>query len=175
MISWRATLTVGVAILLLSSCSKSKRASSSKSNKSKTERSVVTQYAAKMQVSPSELRNRQLYSFISNWEGTPYRFGGTTSSGVDCSGFVMRLYQDVYGRSLPRTTSDLSKSINKKSASKLREGDLVFFDINGKKSSHVGVFLHNNYFVHASTSKGVMISNLENPYYKKAFSRGGSP
>lgn len=163
---------LAVGVLILSSCSKSKKVTSSKS---KNERSVVSQYASKMGVSPSELKNRALYSFISDWEGTPYRYGGTTSSGVDCSGFVMRLYQDVYKKTLPRTTSELSRKINKKSSSKLKEGDLVFFDINGKKSSHVGVYLHNDYFVHASSSKGVMISSLQNSYYQKAYSRGGSP
>ncbi|MBT3647672.1 MAG: glycoside hydrolase [Betaproteobacteria bacterium] len=175
MLNWRISIALCLSILVLGSCSKSRKASARNSTKSKTERSIVNRYAQKMEVAPSELKNRELYSFISSWEGAPYKYGGTTSSGVDCSGFVMRLYQDVYSQSLPRTTADLSKSIHKKSPSKLHEGDLVFFDINGKKWSHVGVYLHNDFFVHASTSKGVMISSLQNPYYQKAFSRGGSP
>lgn len=114
-----------------------------------------------------------LYRFVETWTGTPYRYGGTNQSGVDCSGFTGALYREVYKKTIPRTTKDISKGAKRVSTAHLKEGDIVFFDINGKKSSHIGVYLQNKHFVHASSSKGVIISHLDNPYYQKAFSHGG--
>lgn len=148
------------------------KASSNAPQKSST-KDVRNKYAPKIGVSASSLKNKELYAFIDDWYGVTYRYGGTTQSGVDCSGFVGALYKDVYKKQLPRTTRDLNQASKSISKDRLEEGDLVFFDINGKKGSHVGVYLANNRFVHASTSKGVIISDLQNPYYKKAFSHGG--
>ena len=121
------------------------------------------------------MRNTKLYSFVNSWEGTPYKFGGMSKSGTDCSGFSNVLYKEVYGKKLPRTTKDIYGSCRKLGKGDLKEGDLVFFDIQGKKKSHMGVYLQNNRFVHASSSKGVVISDLNNPYYKKYFAGGGRP
>jgi len=110
---------------------------------------------------------------VDQWQGTPYRYGGTTKTGVDCSGFVGSLYLDVYQKSIPRSTNEIEKVTKHINKSSLKEGDVVFFDIDGKKTSHVGVYLQNGRFVHASSSKGVIISNLSNPYYQKSFNRGG--
>ncbi len=134
---------------------------------------IQNKYAELLGVPKSEIKNVRLYSFVENWTGTPYKYGGMTKHGVDCSGFCNVLYIEVYHKKLPRTTRDLAKQLNKVKKSKLQEGNLVFFNIKGKKNSHVGVYLKNNRFVHASTSKGVIISSLENPYYKKAFNKGG--
>jgi len=134
---------------------------------------VLKKYAELLNVSSSEIKNVRLYSFIDKWTGTPYKYGGISQKGVDCSGFCNVLYKEVYHKELPRTTKDLSKQIDKVKKSKLTEGDLVFFNIKGKKNAHVGVYLINNRFVHASTSKGVIISSLDNPYYKKAYNKGG--
>lgn len=142
--------------------------------KTKNSNHVVAKYAEKLQVSKSQITNIALYEFIDDWYGVKYKFGGLTKSGVDCSGFCNVLYNKVYKKELPRSTKDIVKVINKVPQSKLKEGDLVFFNISGKKNSHVGLYLINNYFVHASTSKGVVISNLTNPYYKKAYNKGGS-
>ncbi len=79
----------------------------------------------------------------------------------------------MYKKQIRRTTSELSKDINKVSKGRLKEGDLVFFNISKKKNSHVGVYLKNSRFVHASSSKGVIISSLDNPYYKKTYNKGG--
>lgn len=151
----------------------SKPTRSASSNSSSTSSTYKNKYAPKLGVSPSQLKSEKLYSFINDWEGTPYKYGGTSKSGADCSGFVGILYREVYGKNLPRTTSEIGKVAKSVSKSNLTEGDLVIFDINGKKGSHIGVYLANNKFVHASTSKGVVISDLNNPYYVKAFSRGG--
>ncbi|MDG1477368.1 MAG: NlpC/P60 family protein [Vicingaceae bacterium] len=134
---------------------------------------VVNKYAEILKTPKSEIKNVKLYSFIDSWYGVKYRFGGMSKSGVDCSGFCNVLYSQVYNRQIRRTTAQLVKDVNKVGKNRLKEGDLVFFNIARKKNSHVGVYLKNNKFVHASSSKGVIISSLENPYYKKAYNKGG--
>ncbi|MGF1690869.1 NlpC/P60 family protein [Photobacterium kagoshimensis] len=102
------------------------------------------------------------------WRGTPYRLGGTTKRGIDCSAFVQVGYSDVYQTMLPRTTGELAtmgKLVSKKQA---KYGDLVFFKT-GYRLRHVGIYIGNNEFMHASTSKGVIVSRLDNPYWKRAF------
>jgi cell wall-associated NlpC family hydrolase len=163
---WKAT-TMTVFIFILFSCGGNKKAVQKKDNQ------LINKYATLLQVPKSEVTNMKLYSFIDAWYGVRYAYGGMSKSGVDCSGFSNLLYQQVYGKKIPRTTRELSKTINKVGKKKLKEGDLVFFNIAKKKNSHVGVYLRNNRFVHASTSKGVIISNLENPYYRKSYSKGG--
>ncbi len=155
----------------MSACGKKKDVVVVSSNSNKQ---VVSKYAKKLQVSQSKITNIVLYEFIDDWYGTKYTYGGLSKAGVDCSGFCNVLYNKVYQKQLPRSTKDIVKTISKVSQDKLQEGDLVFFNISGKKNSHVGLYLVNNYFVHASTSKGVIISSLTNPYYKKAYSKGGS-
>ena len=155
--------------IILISCGGNKKVVKSKKNSY-----IIKKYANLLQTPKSEISNIKLYSFIDNWYGTKYKYGGMSKVGVDCSGFCDVLYKEVYNKNIKRTTSDLSKDINKKSRGKLKEGDLVFFNISKKKkNSHVGVYLKNNRFVHASTSKGVIISSLDNPYYKKTYSKGG--
>lgn len=117
--------------------------------------------------------NEKLYSFIDDWWGTPYRIGGMTRDGVDCSGFVFTLYISLYKIELPRTARDQRDVCRKISKSELREGDLVFFHTTRRAVSHVGVYLGNNKFVHASTSSGVMISDLDEEYWSKRFLGGG--
>lgn len=161
------TIYIIVILFTLLACGKNKK------SVVKAESSVAKKYAEILQVTPNQLKNTKLYQFIDDWYGVKYKYGGLTKSGVDCSGFTNLLYQNVYKKQLPRTTSELAEQINKVSKNKLVEGNLVFFNIEGKKNAHVGVYLINNKFVHASTSKGVIISSLENPYYKKAYNKGG--
>ena len=139
-----------------------------------TSGSLKERYAALLNVEKSELRNEQLYRFIDNWIGVPHLSGGMDKKGVDCSGFTSLLEQEIYNRSLPRTASLMAGKVKRKYENELKEGDLVFFDFEGKKFSHVGVYLHNNKFVHASASKGVIISDLKDPWYYKYFSRAGT-
>ena len=155
-------------VLLIVSCGGNKKVTSTKKNNY-----IVDKYANILKTSKSEIKNIKLYSFIDNWYGTKYKYGGMSKNGVDCSGFTNVLYKSVYGKQLPRSTKQIVKTTNKVRKGNLKEGDLVFFNISKKKNSHVGVYLKNNRFVHASTSKGVMISSLENPYYKKTFNKGG--
>jgi len=132
-------------------------------------------YARLLQVSPALIRNLALYQFIDNWLGTPYKYGGDDEQGIDCSAFVQRLYDEVYHIRLDRTALGLYRIMDLiRNQADLREGDLVFFHTGrGKHINHVGVYLQNRYFVQASTSNGVIISNLDEPYWKQHYAAGG--
>ncbi|WP_240704055.1 C40 family peptidase [Porphyromonas levii] len=121
--------------------------------------------------------NLDLYAFIDDWIGTRYRFGGTTKRGTDCSGFVYRLYKDVYATDVGRQSSaDLMSKTRRVKKGNLREGDMVFFNINnrrGGRASHVGVYLKDNKFIHSTTRRGVIISDLNEPYYKRTYLGAG--
>lgn len=119
----------------------------------------------------------RLYTEAAQWLGVPYRSGGNTRKGVDCSGLVVQIYKQTYHKQLERTTSQIAKkNCRKIGKSKLKTGDLVFFNTTKKKRkaiNHVGIFLKNGYFIHASTSKGVMVSHLKEKYYHKVWRQGG--
>jgi lipoprotein Spr len=121
--------------------------------------------------------NLRLYTVASQWIGTPYRYGGNSRRGVDCSGFASILYQDVYGKRLMDSSANMLRyNCKKVRRSGLREGDLVFFRTdrgNRKIPNHVGIYLKNDKFIHATTSKGVTISSLSEPYYLRAWITGG--
>lgn len=165
-------LTGSCLVLGTSSCGSSRAAGSS----SAPEQDLRSEYAERLNVKAKELGRMELYRFVDEWEGTPYAYGGQSRKGVDCSGFVGELYRQVQGMNLPREVEAIYKECDRtfRREQKLEEGDLVFFDIKkGKKASHAGVYLKNGHFVHASTSSGVVISQLSNPYYEKHFHRGG--
>jgi probable lipoprotein NlpC len=161
-------LYICMLIFSILSCAKKEPIIDGRSNSQ-----LIKKYAERLQVSESQITNVKLYEFIDDWYGTKYQYGGHTKSGVDCSGFCNLLYNHIYNKELPRSAKDIAKVINQVDQNKLKEGDLLFFNINGKDISHVGLYLTNNYFIHASTSKGVIISSLTNPYYKKTYSKGG--
>ena len=135
---------------------------------------LTERYAALLNVKEKDLNNEKLYRFIDSWMGVPHRSGGMDKKGVDCSGFTTLLEKEIYDKTLPRTAKSMAETVKRKYEQDLEEGDLVFFDFEGQKFSHVGVYLHNNKFVHASTSKGVIISDMKDPWYYKYFSRAGS-
>ena len=120
--------------------------------------------------------NHRLYVESAKWLGVPYRGGGNNKRGIDCSGLTSHLYKKVYRKKLERNSDDQrTKNCRKVSKSKLREGDLVFFH-NGRKkrtASHVGIYLKDNKFIHASTSRGVIVSSLNEEYYRKHRLSGG--
>jgi murein DD-endopeptidase / murein LD-carboxypeptidase len=136
----------------------------------------VTNYGIvkeKLNVSNKEIKDSKMYNFIVDWYGVPYKYGGCQKSGVDCSCFTNNLYSQVYGKKLPRSSGNIYKECSPIKSEKLRQGDFVFFKINSKNISHVGVFLKDTKFVHASTSKGVMVSDLNDTFYKKYFFAAG--
>jgi len=109
-----------------------------------------------------------LYDQYNSWRGVRFREGGLSKNGIDCSGYVYLTYRDKFHRSIPRSTELLARSGMEVSPRQIRAGDLVFFKTGGKKR-HVGIYLKNGAFMHASTSRGVMISKLRNPYWSDAF------
>jgi len=119
-----------------------------------------------------------LYDYCSGWLRVKYRYGGNTKNGVDCSGLVGNIYRQVYKVRLERNTANILRrncvAVNRNS---LREGDLVFFRTSGSRKSqvpdHVGLYLKNGKFIHASSSKGVIVSNLSEIYYVRAWISGG--
>ena len=121
--------------------------------------------------------NIYLYNAGAHWLGVPHRMGGLTKRGVDCSGFVTIIYREVYGKQLARSAADMLKHDCKRvRRGKLREGDLVFFRTGrGRKRvpNHVGIYLKNGRFIHTSTSRGVMVSSLSEPYYERTWICGG--
>lgn len=135
---------------------------------------IFNKYADIIGVDAKDLKNYELYRYIDEWMGIPHRLGGQDKKGIDCSAFANHLILDVYGKNLPRTAKDMAEVVKRKYENQLKEGDLVFFNFDGKAFDHVGIYLGNNKFVHVSTSKGVIISNLKDPWYWKYFSRAGS-
>jgi hypothetical protein len=160
--------------LIYTSCKSKKIITDASKSKAISSGSVKERYASLLNVKEKEIENEKLYRFIDSWIGVPYRIGGMDKKGVDCSGFTFLLEKEVFDKDLPRTARTMADKVKRKYEQDLEEGDLVFFDFDGQKFSHVGVYLHNNKFVHASTSKGVIISDLKDPWYYKYFTRAGS-
>lgn len=167
-----------ILILLISSCGAPKKGSSRTSypleSSPREYKDVRNHYAQLLHVHPHEL-NPALYAYIDEWIGTPHRLGGQDKSGIDCSGFVNNLFQRVYNMKLPRTSREMAEIVKRKYDHQLKEGDLVFFAFGEKEIDHVGVYLHNDMFVHVSTKRGVMISNLKESWFYKYLKRCGTP
>jgi lipoprotein Spr len=137
--------------------------------------SLPNKYANLLGVAPTELTNTLLLSQMEKWYGTQYCFGGSTDSCIDCSSFTQVILRDVYNVKIPRNSQQQFDASTKIEVENLKEGDLVFFNTVSASMviTHVGVFVCNNKFVHASTSKGVTISDLSEKYFAKAFRGAG--
>lgn len=130
-------------------------------------------YAVLMNTEVESLPSKELLDAVDEWYGVRYRSGGNTKTGVDCSGFTVAVYSAVYGLMLPRVSREQYRTSRKISTTELQEGDLVFFNTTGRGVSHVGVYLGNNKFIHASVSRGVMVNDLFENYYLKRFVGAG--
>ena len=131
-------------------------------------------YAGLVQATPKDISNTKLYSFIDQWYGTPYLWGGTTQAGVDCSALVQNMFRNVFNTDIVRTSiTQYGMSQLLPSRDSLNEGDLVFFKTRGNFISHVGVYLKNNLFVHSCSSKGVTISSLDENYWNRVYAAAG--
>jgi len=144
-----------------------------KSNKSVIEdaNSLQIKYALLLDATVEKLTNIEMLRKIDYWWGVRYCLGGSTENCIDCSAFTQIILKDVFGIGLPRTAQEQYNSAVSIELNELQEGDLVFFKTGSKsrRVSHVGVFLLNNKFVHASTSSGVMISDLNDSYWRQHF------
>jgi lipoprotein Spr len=109
-----------------------------------------------------------LMKAYSEWYGTPYRLGGNTGKGIDCSGLVQTVYSNEFSVQLPRTTGEQMREGRKIKKTELQTGDLVFFKT-GRRTMHVGIYMGSNRFLHASTSNGVMISGMTEDYWKRNY------
>jgi len=125
-----------------------------------------------MGVALSATSNMKLFHFVYDWIGTPYRFGGSSKRGIDCSAFTKELYSEVFNLDIKRNSRDIFSMVSPVGKDELKEGDLVFFKIHSRRISHIGIYLGNNRFAHAS-SKGVAISSLDDAYYSRYFYKGG--
>jgi cell wall-associated NlpC family hydrolase len=132
-------------------------------------------------VSVSSSDDLSLYATIATWLGTPYRRSQSSRSGSDCSGFVLGVYREVYGVKLPHSSREMMRGCVSRilSHSALKAGDLLFFDTHSRDPSqstrptHVGIYLKDGKFAHASSSHGVTLSSLSAPYYKRSWMCGG--
>ena len=129
--------------------------------------------AAKAADAMADLKSKTLYRFITDWTGVKYRLGGLDKRGIDCSGFALLLNKEIYGLDLPRRSKDQATVIREKETSQLKEGDLVFFSFGGNEIDHVGVYLNHGFFVHASTTRGVIVDDLSLPAYQRVLIKAG--
>jgi lipoprotein Spr len=135
---------------------------------------LASQYFSQiMGVAISATSNTKMYKFIYDWLGTPYRLGGDSKKGIDCSKFAFKLYEKAFSTIIGSNSRNIFSMVNPVEKGELKEGDLVFFKIHSSSISHVGVYIGDNKFAHASSSKGVMISNLQDPYWTRYFYKGG--
>lgn len=130
-------------------------------------------YALLMDTEVESLPATTLLAAVDEWYGVKYRLGGSTKSGVDCSAFTMSVYASVFGMAIPRVSREQYRLSRKISTTELKEGDLVFFNTRGRGVSHVGIYLGNNKFIHASVSSGVVVSDLFDTYYLRRFIGAG--
>ncbi|ODA32256.1 hypothetical protein A8L45_13775 [Veronia pacifica] len=110
----------------------------------------------------------RLETLFKEWKGTPYKWGGNSKRGIDCSAFTQISYKQIFSMHLPRTTRYQVSYGKRISLSEIDTGDLIFFKTR-RDGYHVGIYIDENSFVHASTSKGVTISKLDSPYWTRAF------
>ena len=139
-------------------------------------RQQVSQAEAVLGIDIAKSDPLHLYLEAASWVGTPYRSGGATRRGTDCSGFTYSIYRDVYQKRLSRTSAEMyyNNCVRIRRKSKLKSGDLVFFRTGrDNRINHVGIYLKNNYFIHSAVRGGVRVDRLDEPYYKKTFYRSG--
>lgn len=163
-----------IAIAGISSCGSRKHVKTSQQYNRQTITRLSKQFG--LRLTPAD--NIALYDACSGWLGVKYRSGGNSKKGVDCSGLTSLLYNEVYGVKIERTSANiLRKNCVKVNRNNLREGDLVFFRTSGSAKSkiptHVGIYLKNGKFIHASSSKGVIVSSLSEAYYVRTWLTGG--
>ncbi|PJJ48670.1 C40 family peptidase [Hymenobacter chitinivorans] len=118
--------------------------------------------------------DQNLLRTVTDWIGTPYRYGSNSKSGTDCSGFVTRVFKEVYGITLQRSSRSMFEKVKRVGKDEMQSGDLVFFRRGpGQPIYHVGIYLQDGKFAHSATNGGVMISSLNQAYYHRNFYAAG--
>lgn len=112
----------------------------------------------------------QLEQVFQRYEGSPYRYGGTSADGFDCSGFILTAYREALGQQLPRTTSQMLAAGREVRRDQVKPGDVVFFRIGGKEQ-HAGIYMGGSRFIHSSSSAGVTESSLNSLYWQNRYTR----
>ncbi|MBI5580170.1 MAG: C40 family peptidase [Deltaproteobacteria bacterium] len=153
---------------------KGKTTASKAKPKSGTKAAVAAKTVAKAQAITAEISPAlpdNLENEISKFFGISYRLGGEGPAGIDCSALVKKVYSDVFGISLPRSSSEQSRlgNLDNVARDELKTGDLIFFGQNRKRVNHVGMYLAGGHFLHAARSEGVTISKLDESYWKSRF------
>ncbi|WP_374949874.1 C40 family peptidase [Mucilaginibacter sp.] len=168
----KITLAIALFLSVLAAQAQTKTIPTQVADNSEQE-SLAKDYLSQiMGVAMSATSNMKLFHFVYDWIGTPYRFGGSSRKGIDCSAFTKQLYSEVFNTTIRRSSRDIFSMVSPVGKDDLKEGDLVFFKIHSRSISHVGIYLGNNRFAHAS-SKGVAISSLDDAYYSRFFYKGG--
>lgn len=162
---WGSLACIMAVATMLVACS-----SSDTTPQTKKVRSKIYHSAYHSDLSDPIMAISRLSEHQHEWKGTRYRLGGNSKSGIDCSGFMQVTFRDLFGIDLPRTTNDQAREGEQISKSELRTGDLVFFKTGrGPNGKHVGVYVKNGQFLHASTKGGVIYSDMDSPYWSKTF------
>ena len=138
----------------------------------KSNKPCMGEFYASCSLKPDSALNPYLYYQVYDWLGTRYKYSGNSKKGIDCSGFVSEMYRNTYCIHLNGSSGSIFTQVTPVEKVELREGDILFFKIRKKQISHVGVYLGNNKFAHASVHSGVIVSDLDEAYYKKYFYKG---
>src|SRR6201990_533539 len=167
------TLAIVLSFTVLTVCAQTKSTTAPAKDKDDEQESLAKDYFSQiMGVALSTTSNVKLFQFVYDWVGTPYHFGGETRKGIDCSAFTKEVYRKVFNLTIKRNSRDIFSMVSPAGKDDLKEGDLVFFKIHSRKISHIGIYLGNTRFAHAS-SRGVAISSLDDNYYSRYFYKGG--
>jgi len=165
-----------VAVMLFIGFCLVSQAQSNKSKAPSDQDNLAKEYFSQiMGVAINATTNTKLYQFVYDWLGTPYRLGGDTKKGIDCSKFSLALYENVFNTTIGYNSRNQYANVTPVRKNDLQPGDLVFFKIRSRNITHVGVYLGDDKFAHASSSKGVMVSNLNEAYWKRYYYNGGRP
>lgn len=130
-------------------------------------------YAIKLKIEVELVKDLNLFRVLSEWIGTKYVFGGNTKKGIDCSGFTQQVMKEVYNIDLHRVVTPQYNQCRPIERKDLKLGDLLFFHTTRPGLSHVGFYLGDNKFIHASCTRGVIVDDLNTTYYKNAFRKAG--
>ena len=170
----KITIVIALFVSTLAAQAQTKTSPATTDDKNSDEQeSLAKDYLSQiMGVAMSATSNMKLFHFVYDWIGTPYRFGGDSRKGIDCSAFTKELYSSVFNMDIERNSRDIFSMVSPVKRDELKEGDLVFFKIHSRSISHVGIYLGNNRFAHASL-RGVAINSLDDEYYGKHFYKGG--